>query len=373
METHKTEGPIYASPTVDGDAVYFPSTRGGYPVGWGPTVTNGTFYKLDANSGSIIWRREIPYVLNRTSGSGNFLLATATVAEGKVFVRNGFYFNYALNATNGETIWTSTARFNEGTPTQWGGVIQINAPLYRHGYIYMNDYYGIVCLNATTGKEQWFTFLSRENLSPALAFSYGRVYTVNEVGNVFVLDWLTGEKLAYYEIGAYQIHSSPSLYNGSLYVGCHDYSVYCLTDFPKPEVVTTEMSLTLSANRVEKGDKIYIEGGVHPVNYRVPITLTLDRPDTLYVDIPVMTDENGNFQVIQTFDVVGDWKIVAWWNGDDLHTAASSQTLSLSVIEPAVAPPPEYPQPMDYTIHFVGVAAVLLIAIVLVGVWIKKK
>lgn len=228
---YQTDGPIYAAPAVADNAVYFPSTRGGYPVGWGPEVLYGDFYKLNANNGAVMWHKEIPYVLNRTSNAGNFLLAAPVVAEGMVFVRNGFYENFALDADTGETLWKVLARFNVGTSSQWGGVVQINAPLYRYGFLYMNDYYGVVCLNASTGNEVWYTWLSRENLSPALAYAYGRVYTVNEIGVLYVLDALTGEKLSYYDkFGFSQMHSAPSLYNGNVYVGCHDWNVYCFGD-----------------------------------------------------------------------------------------------------------------------------------------------
>jgi outer membrane protein assembly factor BamB len=244
--TFQTDGPIYAAPTVVDNAIYFPSTRGGYPVGSGPAVTHGDFYKLDANSGSVIWHKEIPYVLNRTSSAGNFLLATAVVADGMVFVRNGFYENFALDAETGETLWTQLARFNEGTRGQWGGVIQINAPLYAYGLLYMNDYYGAVCLNASTGNEVWFTWLSRENISPALAYAYGRVYTVNEIGVLYVLDAATGAKLSYYDkFGYSQMHSAPSLYNGNLYVGCHDWNVYC---FGEARLMTGEPAPSASVS-----------------------------------------------------------------------------------------------------------------------------
>jgi outer membrane protein assembly factor BamB len=166
--------------------------------------------------------------MNRTIFHGNHIHASPTVAEGMVFVSNGFYYNYALNATTGETIWTSTQRFNPGTGSQIGGVIQMNAPLYKYGRLYMNDYYGVVCLNATDGTEIWFTWLSRENVAQGLTYSYGRVYTVNEIGVIYVLDALTGEKLSYYEFGAYQMHGAPTPYNGNLYLGCNDWNLYCL-------------------------------------------------------------------------------------------------------------------------------------------------
>jgi outer membrane protein assembly factor BamB len=258
---YATDGPIYAAPTVVDNAVYFPSTRGGYQRNWGPEVEYGDFYKLDAGDGSVIWHKEIPYVLNRTHTTGNFLLASAVVAEDMVFVRNGFYFNYALDANTGETIWTETQRFNEGTRTQWGGVVQTMAPLYAYGMLYMNDYYGIVCLNASSGEEVWFTWLSRENLAPALAYAYGRIYTVNEIGTLYVLDALTGEKLSYYEFGTLQMHSAPSLYNGNLFVGAYDWNVYCFGDARLMDSTAPEASLRASTLMSEPAQASLVESG----------------------------------------------------------------------------------------------------------------
>jgi eukaryotic-like serine/threonine-protein kinase len=227
----KTDGPILAAPSVVDNAVYFPSSTGGLPIGSGSVSPYGDFYKLDANTGNVLWHNQIPYVLNRTFGWGNFLFASPTVAEGKVFVRNGFFYNYAFDSQTGSTIWTTTARYNNGTPFQSGGVLQINAPLYKDGVIYMNDYYGVSCINATDGKEVWFTWLSRENISPSLAYSYGRIYTVTELGVLYVLDALTGEKLTDFSgFGFSQMHGAPIAYNGNLYVGCNDWNLYCLTD-----------------------------------------------------------------------------------------------------------------------------------------------
>jgi outer membrane protein assembly factor BamB len=222
-----TKGPILATPTIVDNKIYFPSSTGGYPVPLETPSPNGDFYCLDANSGSVVWHKEIPYVLNRTMFHGNHLHASPTVANGMVFVSNGFYYNYALNASTGATIWTHTQRFNNGTANQIGGVIQMNAPLYKYGRLYFNDFYGVSCLDATTGTELWYTYISRENLDQGLTYAYGRVYTVTEFGVLYVLDALTGEKLSYYEFGGYQMHGSPSLYNGNLYIGCNDWNLYC--------------------------------------------------------------------------------------------------------------------------------------------------
>jgi outer membrane protein assembly factor BamB len=145
-----------------------------------------------------------------------------------VFVSNGLYYDYALNASTGETIWTRTQRFNPSVGSiQDGGVIQMNAPLYKYGRLYFNDFFGISCVNASDGTEIWYAWLSRENIAQGLTYAYNRVYTANELGVIYVLDSLTGEKLSYYETGGYQMHGSPTPYNGSLYIGCNDWNLYC--------------------------------------------------------------------------------------------------------------------------------------------------
>jgi outer membrane protein assembly factor BamB len=229
--TRQTGGPILATPTIDDNSVYVASCT--QPI-------NGKLCKLDASTGAVIWNIDVPYVLNRTLWSGNFLFASPTVADGMVFLRNGLLYNYAFNATTGATVWTYAAGYNPGTPGQSGGVIQGGAPLYAYGVIYINDYYSISALNATNGVRIWSTYLSREDLSQAITYSYGRLYVVNQAGVFYVLDAYTGAKLSYYEFGTVQIFSAPMPYNGSVYVGANDWNLYCFGDARIMSAASTE-------------------------------------------------------------------------------------------------------------------------------------
>jgi len=223
---------ILATPTIYGDAIYLPSTRGGWNIrlGLGPSIANGDFYKLDLN-GHVIWHKEIPYVLDKTPTLGNWLFASATVAPemGLVFLRNGYRLNYAIKMDTGDTVWTYDGKFNPGTPNQLGGTPQIDAMLYKYGRLYFNDFYGVVCLNATNGQEIWYTYLSREINAQGSSYAYGRVYVATESGVLFVLDALNGHKLSYNEFGGttVQIHSVATPYDGKLYLGTQDWNMYC--------------------------------------------------------------------------------------------------------------------------------------------------
>ena len=250
---YQTGGAITAAPAITGGAIYVASNT---------PSPNGTLYKLDLN-GNLMWKKNIPYDLTDTPGAGYWLPAAPTVADGMVFLRNGFRLNYGINATTGETIWTYNGKYNPGTPSQYGGVIQTNAMLYAYGVVYFNDYYGITCLNATTGAEIWYTYLSRENDAQGLAYAYGRIYTVNELGVLYVLGSLTGEKFSYYALTS-QIHSTPSLYNGNLYVGCYDWNLYCFGE------ARTMPSSSVSA----------ASASVSSLQAQAPSTITQETPAT---------------------------------------------------------------------------------------------
>ena len=213
-----TGGVIYATPAVVDNAVFIdPSTLGA-----------GTVLKLNAATGAILFNVSVPYS-HRSYGAGDNMVASPTITNGMVFVRTGLYTNYALNATTGATIWTYNAVSNENTPQQNGGTTQICAMLYKYGVVYLNDFYGVTALNAKNGSIVWQTYLARENIASGLSYSYGRIYTVNENGVLYVLDALNGAKLSFYTFPA-QMHSMPIPYNGKLYVATNDWGLYCFGD-----------------------------------------------------------------------------------------------------------------------------------------------
>ncbi len=56
----KTDGPIRATPTIVDNRIYFPSCTGVYPIYLATPSPNGDFYCLNADTGSVIWHKEIP-------------------------------------------------------------------------------------------------------------------------------------------------------------------------------------------------------------------------------------------------------------------------------------------------------------------------
>jgi outer membrane protein assembly factor BamB len=363
-----TGGTFSTSPLVVGDAVFIPASK----------APGGILFKLDANNGTQIFNVTIPGYLSSPGVS-----ASAVYGEGMVFVRTTYRYNYAVNATTGEIVWTVESRYNPGTPEQYTAVTQVCAMLYQYGRVYFNDFYGITCVNAFNGSELWHTWLSRENLAQGLSYSYGKIYTVNEAGVLYVLDALTGKKLSYYEFpgGGAQLHSMPVPYNGSLYVGSLDWNLYCFEEYEAPKPVSTGITLSLSTNSIEIGKSVVVTGKVSPVQGPVQVTVTFDKPDSTYLDMPVTTDGNGAFTVIYKPDIAGDWRVVAWWNGDASHTSAYSESLSLTVSEPEPPPVPAVKTDIDQAIAnltplllgiTVAVAVAIIIGVVNLVIMVRK-
>ncbi|MCW4016555.1 MAG: PQQ-binding-like beta-propeller repeat protein, partial [Candidatus Bathyarchaeota archaeon] len=222
--TYATGGTVHATPAAVDNEVYITAAI--------PYV-KGLVIKLDADSGNQIWNFTLPY-FNWYSSA---IYASPTVAEGVVYARSDFHYTFAINASTGEEIWKYDGRYNPSTPQQVAGTALYDAVVYKYGKVYFNDYYGIVCLNATDATELWYTYLARETMSQGATYSYNRIYVVTDAKVLYVLDALTGEKLSYYaELGLSR--SSPTPYNGELYVTSTNFGVYCFEEAPPAELYT---------------------------------------------------------------------------------------------------------------------------------------
>jgi len=330
--------------TVDNGSVYIPSSASG---GGG-----GKLFKLDANTGNLIFNVTIPGF-----GGSSSIMASATVGAGMVFVRAQNRYNYALNATTGDIIWMVDARYNLGTPEQAASVSQVCAMLYKYGRVYFNDYYGISCVNAFNGSELWHTWLGRENMAQGLSYSYGRIYTVNENGVLYVLDSLTGEKLSYYAFvgGGAELHSMPTPYNCSLYVASLNWNLYCFEEAPPAEPWTPTPEPTFPT-----ADEI-----AQKVLDNLPDSPSAnDIAQEIVNQLPAYPE----YPEAPTADEVAQ-KVL-----DNLPDSPSADEVAQAVVntlpeEPEPAEAPEYTT-IDLAIL---VAVVIAIAIELVSFWTLKK
>lgn len=207
--SYNTDGYILSSPAVADGAVYFTSEAPG----------TGVLYKLDAATGNMLWAVPIEYEYQFTGGTE--MIGSPSVADGMVFVPSDLRTYYAVNAQTGEIVWT----FREPDAAEF----IVSCPLYVDGDLYIINKYSITTLNAATGEVNW-SFFTGDELYTSLSYAAGKIYLMTSQRHIFILDAADkGTKLANYTTpsGSW---SSPSIYDGKIYIGNHDWNIYCFTE-----------------------------------------------------------------------------------------------------------------------------------------------
>ncbi len=207
--SYNTNGYILSSPAVSDGAVYFTSEIPG----------TGMLYKLDATTGNLLWSLPIEYEHQFTGGTE--MIGSPSIAAGMVFVPADLRTYYGVNVQTGEVVWT----FREPDAAEF----IVSCPLYVDGDLYIINKYSITTLNAATGQINW-SFFTGDELYTSLSYAAGKIYLMTSQRHIFILDAVDkGTKLANYTTpsGSW---SSPSLYDGKLYIGNHDWNVYCFSE-----------------------------------------------------------------------------------------------------------------------------------------------
>jgi outer membrane protein assembly factor BamB len=178
----------------------------------------GHIVKLDAKTGGVIWKRSLP---GRAESSP--LVLGRTVYFG---CENGELF--ALSTVTGKVRWS----------TPLGGAIKA-APAYYGGKLFVGDYGGHMnAVDAQSGRLVW----QSGSLGPGLgasgqfystpAVAYGRVYAGNTDGRVYSYDSSDGTLAWSYSTGGY-VYSAPAVANTrhvrpTVFIGSFDGNVYAI-------------------------------------------------------------------------------------------------------------------------------------------------
>ncbi len=206
---YTTGGPILSSPAVDSGGVYFTSEE----------PNSGALYKLDASSGALLWNQQLPYEYQFTGGTE--MMGSPSVANGMVFASSDLRTYYGINAATGAIVWT----FRDPNADEF----IVSSPIYVNGQLYIIDKFSMTSINATNGHTNW-SFFTGDELYASPSYADGKIYMMTSQRHIFVLDANdNGTKLASYETpsGSW---SSPTIANGRLYIGNHDWNVYCFAN-----------------------------------------------------------------------------------------------------------------------------------------------
>jgi hypothetical protein len=371
------------------NVVYIAPNQGDAASIWQASLTdpNGFLYLLDAQTGALIKNITIPYVPNpfiaagdplalagyggnpaqRMTGQGIHAPVTVDSANNMAFVQQVTQRTFAVNLTSGAIMWTYDAYYNPGTTYQWG-VHNNFGVLYAQGHCYFNEWYDIVCVNALTGNVTWTTYLSRESNAP-LSYFAGTIYASSYFSYADVLNAATGAKESYAYCGPGATQPVP--YAGRLYVASSDFNVTCFEEAVPPTIATTSITFELRPNSIVKGQTVIVAGSINGVHSAVPISVYFTKPDNSNpICINGTTDANGGFIIMYTPDMACNWTVVASWSGDATHLAGSSQSQTLTVVEPAQTTAPAVKTDIDAAINrlmplFIGVMVAVIVAIIL--------
>ena len=187
---------------------------------WGPCpiVVNGMLY-IGGGWGPIL------YALNATTGGSMWNYTTwAWIASTPSVVDNVVYFSSyntnvtSLDASTGALIWNYTT----------GDFLAASSPCVVNDVLYIGGGWGniVYALNTTTGLQIWnYTTEDQVHSSPAVAD--GIVYVGSSDYNVYALNATTGAKIWNYTTG-FDVFSYPAVVEGIVYVGSSDDNVYAL-------------------------------------------------------------------------------------------------------------------------------------------------
>ena len=213
----QTGGPVRATPTISGGAIY---------IGSG----DGHVYAIDLKTGDVKWR----------ASAGSPITSTAAVSDGLVFVNGDGVFR-AFHSANGKAAWS----FKTGAPVPlvWGhesGQVYASSPAVANGHVVFGSVDGLLySLDPRTGHEQWrYRAGARVYSSPAIAA--GTVFVGGQDGVVHAVDLVTGRVKWHYDTEGTKfksadwgfdrttIQSSPAVANGTVYIGARDGFLYAL-------------------------------------------------------------------------------------------------------------------------------------------------
>lgn len=225
-------GPIECSPAYSDGAVFFTSQQ----------PSTGMLFKLNADTGQVMWNFTIPY--NHSFLGGTELLGSPSVAAGMVFASSDWGAYYAVNVESGQMVWD----FVNPAATEF----IVSSPIYVNGDLYIINIFNIMCLNAANGQMVWTAYTGDE-LYVSPSYADGKIYVATSERHIFVLDTTQGGKKIATGTTPSSSWSSPTIADGMLYIGCNDWNIYCFS-----EGISTQGSTPATTDNVAMGHDIVI-------------------------------------------------------------------------------------------------------------------
>jgi outer membrane protein assembly factor BamB len=371
------DGKLYCLNIADGSEAWTYTTGG--PIGGSPAYSNGVIYitstdsymyAINANTGQLVWKS---FPLNPGVAIPTYCdmwcAGTPNVADGVVYVGGGSIYGTAVtgydytgknqsrpNGANGGGILLFAFDAATGASV-WNQSLAGNSqpffiPTYYQGTLYVSEFMHVTAMNASyptsgpvsivgfggdrPGNRTWLQWIGYQILSSALYVDDVRgpkVYISSDVGSVTCIDAITGKAISAYQTKS-NVESSPSVWEGKLYVGSSDGCVYCFDDSPSVDFTLQAESnkgaemwnnetLAIRGQLVANPTQTYWDNGtyrsipsdMHPPLPNATIQVSFTKPDGSDMPLTAITDSAGYFTISCDLTETGTWGWVAYYDG----------------------------------------------------------
>lgn len=206
---YKIQRPIYASPVVDENRVFF----GGL---------DSTFYALDAATGKEIWRM-------KTAGA---IRSNAVIHAGILYLNGGDGKLYALDKTSGKRNWIFSGK---GEKKYDFADYHHSTPVFANNVLYFGSGDGnIYAINAANGAKIW-SYQTGDAVHATPAIAGDKIFFGSFDGYVYALNLSDGQLAwkfktvgqMYFPKG--EVQGSPAVYKGIVVIGARDFNVYAIS------------------------------------------------------------------------------------------------------------------------------------------------
>jgi hypothetical protein len=344
-------------------------------------------YSMD--TGKQLWESEPEIAMNFYSIKWPDMGPSQLVYQGKLISCGYGGVLTAYNIATGEIMWNYTAK-TEGFESPYGNY-PMSIGAIADGKIYIGTgehsptqplYRGSVlqCINASNGALLWNfpvygAYLAGGNSGNDFAIADGRLLALNAYDNQIYCFGKGPSATTVTASPKVSVHGTSVMIEGTVTdqspSGRHNTND--LIDFTlkgTPAISDEDMKAWMQYMFMQQAIPANAKG--------VEVSLDTVDPNGNYVHIgTVTTDITGAYGYKWTPEVPGTYQIIATFAGSAAYGPSFAQTYVGVDEAPQATAPPEYPQPIDntMTIIAVGIAiiVVLLIAIVLIGIWTKRR
>lgn len=204
----KTNSPIFASPIVSKNLVYFGSI-------------DSTLYAVDIDSGEEQWHF-------KTKGQ---IRSSVSINNEKLFLNGGDGFLYTLVKSTGQLLWKFGTKGER--KYDFADYFQ-STPIINNGVIYFGSGDGnMYAVNSETGQLAWkFETGSVVHTTPAI--TNNKLFFGSHDGFVYALNLANGELIWKFKTVGHrffptgEVQGSPTVFNNLIFIGARDYNVYAL-------------------------------------------------------------------------------------------------------------------------------------------------